>query len=46
MSDQAVVDLLRTRSPALEEYSESHPEEAREMDLRNTIFGFLNSLKA
>jgi len=46
VSDQAVVDLLRTRSVALQEYAESHPEEAREMDLRNTIFGFLNSLKA
>ena len=46
VSDQAVVDLLRTRAVALQEYSESHPEEAREMDLRNTIFGFLNSLKA
>ncbi|MCJ7628064.1 MAG: S46 family peptidase, partial [Longimicrobiales bacterium] len=46
VSDQAVVDLLRTRSEALQEYASSHPEEAREMDLRNTIFGFLNSLKA
>jgi hypothetical protein len=31
---------------ALQEYAESHPAEAREMDLRNTIFSFLNSLKA
>ncbi|MFH1765428.1 MAG: S46 family peptidase, partial [Gemmatimonadota bacterium] len=46
VSDQAVVDLLRTRAVALQEYARSHPEEAREMDLRNTIFGFLNSLKA
>ena len=46
VGDQAVVDLLRTRAIALQEYAESHPEEAREMDLRNTIFGFLNSLKA
>jgi len=46
VSDQAVVDMLRTRSVALQEYAERHPEEAREMDLRNTIFGFLNSLKA
>lgn len=46
VSDRAVVDLLRTRVLALQEYAESHPEEAREMDLRNVIFGFLNSLKA
>jgi hypothetical protein len=46
VGDQAVVDLLGTRAVALQEYAETHPEEAREMDLRNTIFGFLNSLKA
>ncbi len=46
VSDQALVDLLRTRVPALQDYSASHPEEARKMDLRNSIFGFLNSLKA
>jgi hypothetical protein len=46
VSDQAVVDLLSTRLEALHEYAESHPEEAREMDLRNTIFSFENSLKA
>jgi hypothetical protein len=46
VSDQGVVDLLRTRVAALHDYAESHPEEAREMDLRNTIFGFENSLKA
>ncbi len=46
VADRAVVDLLGTRVLALQEYAESHPEEAREMDLRNAIFGFLNSLKA
>ncbi len=46
VSDQAVVDLLRTRVVALHEYERSHPQEAREMDLRNTIFGHENSLKA
>jgi hypothetical protein len=46
VGDQAVVDLLGTRVEALEDYMESHPEEAREMDLRNAVFGFLNSLKA
>ena len=47
VSDQAVVDLLSSRLEALHDFAESHPEEeAREMDLRNTIFGFENSLKA
>lgn len=46
VSDQAVVDLLGTRVVALEEFVKTHPQEAREMDLRNTIFGFQNSLKA
>ena len=46
VSDQAVLDLLRTRVVALQELAESQPEKAREMDLRNTIFSFLNSLKA
>jgi hypothetical protein len=46
VEDQAVVDMLRTRTPALQDFAASHPEEAREMDLRNTVFSFLNSLKA
>lgn len=46
VENQALVDLLRTRSPVLEEYAAGHPEEAKEMDLRNTIFGFLNFLKS
>ena len=46
IEDQALLDLLGTRSPVLVEYSAGHPEEAREMDLRNTIFGFLNFLKS
>jgi len=46
VSDQGVVDLLGTRVVALHEYAESHPEEAREMDLRNTIFSFENMLKS
>ena len=45
VEDQAVLDLLRTRTAVLEEFAEGHPELAREMDLRNTIFGFLNYLK-
>ena len=46
VEDQGILDLLRTRTPALEEYAAGHPDEAREMDLRNTIFGFLNFLKS
>ena len=46
VDDLAILDLLRTRTPALQEYSADHPAEAREMDLRNTIFGFLNYLKS
>jgi len=46
VEDRAVVELLQTRSQVLQDFAESHPEEAREMDLRNTIFSFLNSHKA
>ncbi len=46
VSDQAVVDFYSSRLEALHEYAETHPEEAREMDLRNTIFSLENSLKA
>ena len=46
VEDQAILDLLRTRTPVLEEYAAAHPEEAREMDLRNTIFGFNNYMKS
>ena len=46
VEDQAILDLLRTRTPTLEEYAADHPEQAREMDLRNTVFSFLNYLKS
>ena len=46
VSDQAVLDVLRTRLPALEEFAEDNPEKARELDLRSSIFSFRNSLKA
>ncbi len=46
VEDQAILDLLRTRTPILEQYAADHPAEAREMDLRNTIFSFLNYLKS
>jgi hypothetical protein len=46
VEDQAILDLLRTRTPVLEEYATAHPEEAREMDLRNVILGFNNYMKS
>jgi hypothetical protein len=46
VEDQALLNLLQTRTPVLEEYAADHPEQAREMDLRNTIFGFLNFQKS
>jgi hypothetical protein len=46
VSDRALATVLRTRVAALQDYTESHPEEAREIDLRNNIFSILNSLKA
>jgi hypothetical protein len=46
VEDQGLVQLLWSRSQVLQEYADSHPEEAREMDLRNTIFSLLNSHKA
>ncbi len=46
VSDRALVELLRSRIPILHEFSEEHPEEAREMELRTTILSFENSLKA
>jgi len=46
VDDRAVVDLLRTRTVALQEFARTHPDEARRMDLRNEVFGLLNSLKA
>jgi len=45
-SDQALLDLLRSRVVALKDYEESNPVEAREMDLRNYIFSIENSIKA
>jgi hypothetical protein len=46
VDDQALLDLLTTRTPVLQEFGENHPDLAREMDLRNTLFGFLNFQKS
>lgn len=46
VGDRAVVDVIRSRVEALQEFARTHPEKAREMDLRNTIFSFMNSLKS
>ncbi|MGE0158778.1 MAG: S46 family peptidase [Gemmatimonadales bacterium] len=46
ISDRYVLDLLRTRMEAIDEYIQAHPAEAEELDLRNTYFSLSNSLKA
>jgi hypothetical protein len=46
VSDRALLDLLRTRTPVLREFGERHPDLAREMDLRGTLFNFGNFLES
>lgn len=46
VSDRAVLDFLKSRAELLEGYIEAWPEVAEEYDLRNTLFGLLNSIKA
>ncbi len=46
VSDRAVLAFLRDRAGVLEEYIDAFPEEAEEYDLRNVLFGLLNSDKA
>jgi hypothetical protein len=46
VSDRALLDLLQTRTPVLREFGERHPDLAREMDLRGTLFGFSNFLES
>lgn len=46
VSDRAVLEFLRDRAGVFEEYIEAWPEEAEEHDLRNVLFGILNSEKA
>jgi hypothetical protein len=46
VEDRAVVDFYRSRVEALGSFIEAHPEEAEELDLRNSAFSLENSLKA
>lgn len=46
VSDRAVLEYLKSRAELLEGYIEAWPEVAEEYDLRNTLFGLLNSIKA
>ncbi|MEK9508703.1 S46 family peptidase [Gemmatimonadota bacterium Y43] len=46
VSDRAVLTFLEDRAEVFEEYIESWPDEAEEYDLRNVLFGILNSQKA
>lgn len=46
VSDRAVLAFLRDRAEVFEDYIEAFPDEAEEYDLRNVLFGLLNSDKA
>ncbi len=46
VSDRGILDYLKSRAELLEGYIEAWPELAEEYDLRNTLFGMLNSIKA
>ncbi len=46
VSDAAVLQFLKDRAETFREYIEAYPEEAETYDLRNVLFGLLNSEKA
>ncbi|NNF38528.1 MAG: S46 family peptidase [Gemmatimonadetes bacterium] len=46
VSDRAILDFLRDRAEVFADYIDAFPEEAEEYDLRNVLFGLLNSDKA
>ena len=46
LSDRKVLEFLRSRTEVFEDYVEAFPDEAEEYDLRNVVFGLLNSDKA
>ena len=46
VSDRAILEFLRGRAEVFDEYIEAYPDEAEEYDLRNVLFGLLNSDKA
>ena len=46
IGDRYVLDLLRTRMEVIDGFIQQYPDEAEELDLRNTYFSLSNSLKA
>lgn len=46
VEDPSVLDFVRDRMEAFEEYIEAFPDEAEEHDLRNTLFGLVNQEKS
>ncbi|GMR13148.1 MAG: S46 family peptidase [Gemmatimonadota bacterium] len=46
VQDRTVLDFLDSRVEALEDFREASPEEAKDEDIANDIFGLENSLKA
>ncbi len=46
VSDKGVLEFLKRRAAALEEYIDTDPDRADEYDLRNDWFGAMNSIKA
>lgn len=46
VSDKITLDFIRSRAAALEAFAAAYPEEAEARDLRNEIFGLLNSQKS
>jgi hypothetical protein len=46
VGDRALLEVLRSRMSVLDAFIRSHPEEARDRDLRNEYFGLSNSEKA
>ena len=46
ISDRTLLEVLRTRMKVLDDFIDSHPEEAAERDLINEYFGLSNSEKA
>lgn len=46
IGDRYVLDLLRTRMEVINSFIQQYPDEAEELDLRNTYFSLSNSLKA
>ncbi len=46
VQDKIILDFISSRAEILQQYYDENPEEAEAQDLRNQIFGLLNSQKA